>query len=240
MNKTNAADVKIHAVSPALIAIAAAAAADAGFANALKLSPAVVAHKASFLDATFFLVVVVARDRAGSRSISVARASSSSSLPEDISIENVVLIFFTCAVEAGTLARRRVFGFVPKGHRKKSLECDVLLEQRFASSNFGTMPLAFARIVVVVIIAMILIVVYVVVVVRFLGSTSLSFSLERSLVVTKILSFVLVFSVEIPFFLRKKKKTKRREKGHVSRNPEKGLFFRPSLKKNFLFFGFFL
>ena len=76
MNKTNAADVKIHAVSPALIAIAAAAAADAGFANALKLSPAVVAHNASFLDVpTFFLVVVVvARDRAGSRSISVARA----------------------------------------------------------------------------------------------------------------------------------------------------------------------
>jgi hypothetical protein len=227
-----------------LIAIAAAAAADAGFANALKLSPAVVAHKASFLDATFFLVVVVARDRAGSRSISVARASSSSSLPEDISIENVVLIFFTCAVEAGTLARRRVFGFVPKGHRKKSLECDVLLEHRFASSNFGTMPLAFARIVVVVI-AMILIVV---VVVRFLGSTSLSFSLSkalcatfRALVVTKILSFVLVFSV-IPFFLRKKKKTKRREKGHVSsRILQKVFFFARCLsKKTFFFLAFFL
>ena len=48
MNKTNAEDVKIHAVSPALTAIAAAAAAAAGFANADKLNAAVVATKASF------------------------------------------------------------------------------------------------------------------------------------------------------------------------------------------------
>ena len=48
MNKTNAEDVKIHAVSPALTAIAAAAAAAAGFANADKLHAAVVATKASF------------------------------------------------------------------------------------------------------------------------------------------------------------------------------------------------
>jgi len=47
MNNTNAEDVKIHAVSPALTAIVAAAAAAAGFANALKLSAAVVATNAS-------------------------------------------------------------------------------------------------------------------------------------------------------------------------------------------------
>jgi len=47
MNNTNAEDVKIHAVSPALTAIVAAAAAAAGFANALKLSAAVVASNAS-------------------------------------------------------------------------------------------------------------------------------------------------------------------------------------------------
>jgi len=47
MNNTNAEDVKIQAVSPALTAIVAAAAAAAGFANALKLSAAVVATNAS-------------------------------------------------------------------------------------------------------------------------------------------------------------------------------------------------
>ena len=69
---------------------------------------------------------------------------------------------------------------------------------------------------------------------------SLFLSLERSLVVTKILSFVLVFSV-IPFFLRKKKKTKRREKGHVSSRILFAVFFFARLsKKTFFFLAFFL
>ena len=68
---------------------------------------------------------------------------------------------------------------------------------------------------------------------------SLFLSLERSLVVTKILSFVLVFSMVIPFFLRKKKKTKRREKGHVSSRILFAVFFFARLSKKTFFFWLF-
>jgi hypothetical protein len=130
-------------------------------------------------------------------------------------------------VEAGTLARRRrVFGFVPKGHRKKSLECGV-----------RTMPLAFApRIVVVVFI----VVIAMVLVVVFSSSSSSSFDsscarrfglLGRYITTTQFfLSFVLVFFPRNPFSLFYGKR-------HVITHPAAVFFFsRFFLSLSLLFF----